>query len=39
LARTEHPTRKSQIEQAIVEIDKRLASVTAAKPADKKAKK
>jgi hypothetical protein len=40
LARTEHPARKGQIEQALIEIDKRLASVTAApKPAEKKGKK
>jgi hypothetical protein len=39
LARTEHPARKSQIEQALVEIDRRLASVGAAKPAAKKGKK
>ena len=39
LARTEHPARKNQIEQALVEIDRRLASVSAAKPADKKGKK
>jgi hypothetical protein len=39
LVRTEHPARKSQIEQAIVEIDKRLATVSAPKPAEKKGKK
>lgn len=39
LARTEHPARKSQIEQALVEIDRRLDSVSAAKPGDKKGKK
>ena len=39
LARTEHPARKSQIEQALVEIDKRLASVAAPKPVEKKGKK
>jgi hypothetical protein len=39
LARTEHPARKSQIEQALVEIDRRLASVSATKPAAKKGKK
>jgi hypothetical protein len=40
LARTEHPARKGQIEQALIEIDKRLASVTAApKLAEKKGKK
>jgi hypothetical protein len=39
LARTEHPARKSQIEQALVEIDKRLANVSAPKPAEKKRKK
>jgi hypothetical protein len=39
LARTEHPARKGQIEQALVEIDRRLAGVSAAKPADKKGKK
>jgi hypothetical protein len=40
LVRTEHPARKGQIEQAIIEIDKRLASVSAPpKPAEKKGKK
>ncbi len=40
LARTEHPARKTQIEQAMVEIDRRLADVSAPKPAEKtKAKK
>jgi galactokinase len=38
LTRTEHPTRKSQIEQALTEIDKRLADFSTAS-ADKKAKK
>lgn len=39
LARTEHPARKSQIEQAIVEIDRRLNEATAPKPAVKKGRK
>jgi hypothetical protein len=39
LARTEHPARKSQIEQALVEIDKRLDSVAGPKPVEKKGKK
>jgi hypothetical protein len=40
LARTEHPARKSQIEQALAEIDKRLADAAAAAPAEaKKSKK
>lgn len=40
LARTEHPTRKQQIEQALAEIDKRLTDFsTAPKPAEKKSKK
>lgn len=39
LARTEHPTRKSQIEQAIVEIDRRLATASAPEPPEKKGKK
>jgi hypothetical protein len=39
LARTEHPARKSQIEQALVEIDKRLAGFSTAKAAEKKSKK
>jgi hypothetical protein len=39
LVRTEHPARKSQIEQALVEIDKRLAGVLSPKPAEKKGKK
>ncbi|HUE87857.1 MAG TPA: hypothetical protein VMO26_17430 [Vicinamibacterales bacterium] len=39
LARTEHPARKSQIELALVEIDKRLSGVSAPKPAEKKRKK
>jgi chromosome segregation ATPase len=30
LSRTEHPTRKSQIEQAITEIDKRLGQLVGA---------
>ena len=38
LTRTEHATRKAQIEQAIAEIDKRLASFSTA-PAEKKPKK
>ncbi len=39
LARTEHPTRKGQIEQALAEIDRRLADFSTAKPSEKKAKK
>jgi hypothetical protein len=39
LARTEHPMRKSQIEQAIVEIDKRLATMSSPEPPEKKGKK
>jgi hypothetical protein len=39
LVRTEYPARKSQIEQALVEIDKRLAGVLSPKPAEKKGKK
>jgi hypothetical protein len=39
LARTEHPARKGQIEQAIAEIDKRLAAFSAVKPPEKKSKK
>jgi hypothetical protein len=38
-ARTEHPARKAQIEQALAEIDKRLAEFSTARPADKKSKK
>jgi glutathione S-transferase len=41
LARTEHPARKTQIEQAITEIDKRLSalsSTAAPQKADKKSK-
>ena len=39
LSRTEHPARKSQIEQALAEIDRRLSDVSAAKPPEKKSKK
>jgi chromosome segregation ATPase len=40
MARTEHPTRKSQIEQALAEIERRLADVTGAAAAPgKKSKK
>ena len=40
LSRTEHPTRKAQIDQALAEIDKRLADFsTAAASSDKKNKK
>jgi hypothetical protein len=39
LARTEHPARKSQIEQALGEIDRRLAGVSTPAPAGKKSKK
>ena len=35
LTRTEHPARRSQIEQAIIEIDKRLVDVDAVKSAPK----
>jgi hypothetical protein len=38
LAKTEHPARKNQIEQALGEIDKRLADFSTAKTADKKSK-
>jgi len=38
LLRTEHPTRKSQIEQAITEIDKRLGELAPVTAADKKSK-
>ena len=38
LLRTEHPTRKSQIEQAITEIDKRLGELAPVAAADKKSK-
>lgn len=39
LSRTEHPARKSQIEQALVELDKRLADFSKAKPGEKPSKK
>jgi hypothetical protein len=39
LARTEHPARKTQIEQALAEIDKRLAVVSTANAPEKKSKK
>jgi hypothetical protein len=39
LLRTEHPARRGQIEQALGEIDKRLASFAAAQPTEKKSKK
>ncbi len=38
LARTEHPTRKGQIEQAITEIEKRLNDLSPVAAADKKSK-
>ena len=38
-ARTAHPARKSQIEQAIAEIDKRLANFSTAPVEKKKGKK
>jgi hypothetical protein len=38
LARTEHPARKGQIEQALTEIDKRLSEFSTA-PSDRKSKK
>ena len=37
--RTEHPTRRSQITQAITEIDSRLASLEPTKPQERKSKK
>lgn len=39
LARTEHPARKTQIEQAMAEIDRRLVDFSTARPTEKKAKK
>ena len=39
LARTEHPARKTQIEQAMTEIDKRLAGLNPAAAPPKPAKK
>jgi hypothetical protein len=39
LMRTEHPARKTQIQQALAEIDKRLAQLSAPPPAEKKSKK
>jgi hypothetical protein len=39
LARTEHPARKSQIEQALTEIDNRLASFASANGSETKTKK
>lgn len=39
LARTEHPARKNQIQQALAEIDKRLADFSTAPAGDKKARK
>ena len=38
LTRTEHPARKSQIEQAMGEIDKRLRALSPAATPDKKSK-
>ncbi|MBA3271125.1 MAG: hypothetical protein H0T71_11500 [Acidobacteria bacterium] len=35
-ARTEHPARKTQIEQAVAEIDKRLANLDTTRTPDKK---
>ena len=39
MTRTEHPARKSQIEQALAEIEKRLADFSTARTTEKKAKK
>ena len=39
LSRTEHPTRKTQIEQAITEIDKRLGGLSPTAAPEKKSKK
>lgn len=39
LARTEHPARKTQIEQALVEIDRRLADFSTSKTTEKKSKR
>jgi hypothetical protein len=39
LARTEHPARKSQIEQALTEIDSRLASFASGNASENKSKK
>ena len=39
LARTEHPARKTQIEQAIAEIEKRLTQLNAVPAPEKKSKK
>ena len=39
LARTEHPTRRAQIEQAVAEIDSRLSTLTTTVAPEKKSKK
>ena len=39
LARTEHPTRRAQIEQAVAEIDSRLSTLTTTAAPEKKSKK
>ena len=39
LLRTEHPARKSQIEQALTEIDSRLASFASGNASESKSKK
>jgi hypothetical protein len=39
MARTEHPARVAQIEQAIGEIDKRLTHLTSPSAPEKKSKK
>lgn len=39
MARTEHPARRTQIEQAMTEIDKRLSALDGVKPAVKPASK
>ena len=38
MTRTEHPARRTQIEQAMTEIDKRLRGLDAVKPASTKTK-
>ena len=38
MTRTEHPARRTQIEQAMTEIDKRLSGLDAVKPASAKTK-
>ena len=39
LARTEHPTRRAQIVQAVAEIDSRLSTLTTTVAPEKKSKK